>query len=108
LTWVSDDVNSSCIDGGDPNASFSEEMWPNGKRINMGAYGGTSQASLSPSNAGNPADFNIDGIVNVVDFSLLAQLWLQEGILLHEDISRDGKINPADLELFIDNWLWEE
>ncbi len=108
LSWVSDDVNSPCIDTGDPNADWGQELWPNGKRINMGAYGGTSQASLSSSNAGNPADFNIDGVVNIVDFSFLAELWLEEGILLHEDISRDTKINTDDLELFIDNWLWEE
>ncbi len=108
LSWVSDDVNSPCIDAGDPNADWTAELWPNGKRINMGAYGGTSQASLSASNVGNIADFNIDGIVNLADFSRLAELWLREGLLLNEDISRDGKINPADLELFIDNWLWEE
>ncbi len=108
LGWVSDDVNSPCIDAGDPSANWRDELWPHGKRINMGAYGGTSQASLSPSNAGNIADFNIDGIVNFADFGFLAELWLDEGILLHEDISRDGKINPADLQLFINNWLWEE
>ncbi len=108
LGWLTDDVNSPCIDAGDPNADWTDELWPNGKRINMGAFGGTLQASLSASNAGNPADFNIDGIVNVIDFSRIAELWLEEGILLHEDISRDGKINPADLELFLNNWLWEE
>jgi len=46
--WVLDRVTSPCIDGGDPNADPSDEPMPNGERINMGAYGGTVQASMSP------------------------------------------------------------
>jgi len=46
-SWVLDDVNSPCIDAGDPNSPIGDEPIPNGGRINMGAYGGTSQASLS-------------------------------------------------------------
>jgi len=46
-TWVTDDVNSPCIDAGDPADDFDDEPLPNGARINMGAYGGTSQASKS-------------------------------------------------------------
>ena len=45
--WVQDDVSSPCIDAGDPNSDFSGEVWPHGERINMGAYGGTIEASLS-------------------------------------------------------------
>ncbi|NQV32007.1 MAG: LamG domain-containing protein, partial [Phycisphaeraceae bacterium] len=39
---------SPCIDAGDPDYSVLDETVPNGKRINMGAFGGTAQASLSP------------------------------------------------------------
>ena len=46
--WVLDGVTSPCIDGGDPNDKPLNEPMPNGNRINMGAYGGTLQASLSP------------------------------------------------------------
>jgi hypothetical protein len=46
--WVLDRLTSPCIDGGDPNAEPLIEPQPNGGRINMGAYGGTAQASLSP------------------------------------------------------------
>lgn len=53
--WVYDDSNSLCIDAGDPNSDWSDELWPNGNRINMGAYGGTPQASLSLSTVGNDA-----------------------------------------------------
>jgi len=61
-SWVIDDVTSPCIDAGDPNVSVGLEYFPNGGRINMGAYGGTSEASLSPerllrrASNPNPAD----------------------------------------------------
>jgi hypothetical protein len=46
-SWVIDDVTSPCIDAGDPNSPVGLEPFPNGGRINMGAYGGTSEASMS-------------------------------------------------------------
>jgi hypothetical protein len=46
-SWVMDDVTSPCIDAGDPNNPVGDEPEPNGGRINMGAYGGTSEASKS-------------------------------------------------------------
>jgi parallel beta-helix repeat protein len=46
-SWVKNDVTSPCIDAGDPNSDFSDETWPYGERINMGAYGGTREASMS-------------------------------------------------------------
>jgi hypothetical protein len=46
-SWVKDDVTSPCIDAGDPNSDWSGENWPHGKWINMGAYGGTRQGSMS-------------------------------------------------------------
>jgi hypothetical protein len=47
-SWISDDVTSPCIDAGDPASPFDLEPLPNGGRINLGAYGGTPQASMSP------------------------------------------------------------
>lgn len=52
-TWVSDADTSPCIDAGDPSASIRDEpAMVNGVsvtnlRINMGAYGGTAQASVA-------------------------------------------------------------
>jgi len=46
-SWVQDDVTSPCIDAGDPASPFGFESAPNGGRINMGAYGGTYEASKS-------------------------------------------------------------
>jgi len=43
--WVRDRQHSPCIDAGDPRDPVGEEPAPNGGRINMGAYGGTWQAS---------------------------------------------------------------
>ncbi len=46
-SWVVDYVTSPCIDAGDPNNPVGDEPEPNGGRINMGAYGGTAEASKS-------------------------------------------------------------
>ncbi|MHC4708055.1 MAG: PGF-pre-PGF domain-containing protein, partial [Planctomycetota bacterium] len=46
-SWVVDEVTSPCIDAGDPNSAVGDEPEPNGGRINMGAYGGTAEASKS-------------------------------------------------------------
>jgi parallel beta-helix repeat protein len=46
-TWIKDMLTSPCIDAGDPRSDFTLEPEPNGGCINMGAYGGTPQASLS-------------------------------------------------------------
>ncbi len=45
--WVLDEVTSPCIDAGDPNSPVADEPEFNGGRINMGAYGGTVEASKS-------------------------------------------------------------
>jgi predicted outer membrane repeat protein len=59
-SWTWDDVTSSCIDAGDPCSPLGEEPMrvprdPNNlyginQYINMGAYGGTCQASMPPLN----------------------------------------------------------
>lgn len=46
--WIQDDITSPCIDAGDPNSPIGDEPVPNGGIINMGAYGGTPEASKSP------------------------------------------------------------
>lgn len=47
LTWHQDNTHSPVIDAGDPTDSAEAEPPPNGAIINMGAYGGTEQASQS-------------------------------------------------------------
>ena len=52
--WVLDKITSPCVDGGDPDSDIFNEPIPNGGRINIGAYGGTTEASLSPSEQNLP------------------------------------------------------
>lgn len=76
----SDDENSPCIDISDPNLSVIEEMECNGNRANIGAYGGTSQASRSPSQKCCmmclQGDFNCDCIIDLNDLVVLLEQWL--------------------------------
>ncbi len=53
---------SPAIDAGDPTVNFSLEPQPNGDRINMGAYGGTAEATTS-----TIRDLNGDGDVDGED-----------------------------------------
>lgn len=106
--WTNDDVTSLCIDAGDPNSDWTAERWPHGKRINMGAYGGTAEASMSLSDTGNIADLSNDDSVDFVDFTYLADSWEIEEVLLREDLNRDGSVDSFDLGSFVDSWLWEQ
>jgi hypothetical protein len=57
-SWVKDSFSSHspCIDAGDPQDPIGAEPFPNNKRINMGAYGGTREASKSI----GPLIFHVD------------------------------------------------
>jgi parallel beta-helix repeat protein len=103
--WIQDNVTSPCIDVGDPNSDWTAELWPHGKRINMGAYGGTAEASMSLLDVGNIADLNNDDTINWADFGNLAQNWLTTLFLLAEDLDRNGMVDFADFALFAENWL---
>ena len=58
-SWTWDDVTSRCIDAGDPDLPLGDEpmsvprdpdnIYGVNQYINMGAFGGTAQASLPPS-----------------------------------------------------------
>jgi hypothetical protein len=54
--WVTDNEYSPCIDAGDPQDPVGSEAFPNNSRINMGAYGGTTEASKSI----GPLIFHVD------------------------------------------------
>jgi len=45
--WVNDTLTSLGVDGGDPGDPVGDESSLNGGRVNIGAYGGTSEASRS-------------------------------------------------------------
>ena len=46
-TWMTGDLTSPCIDAGDPDSPIDLESAPHGSGINMGAYGGSAEASRS-------------------------------------------------------------
>jgi len=69
----------------------------------MGAYGGTSQASMN----GNPADFDIDGVVDFEDFSEFSNKWSAKAACI-EDLTNNGMVDFADLKIFAENWLWQK
>ncbi|HEX41194.1 MAG TPA: hypothetical protein ENN81_03945 [Phycisphaerales bacterium] len=82
--WTMDDVTSPCIDAGDPMSALGLEPFPNGGRVNMGAYGGTAEASKSW--FGGPVcqsivagDINGDCRVDLADLAILARHWMAEG-----------------------------
>jgi hypothetical protein len=102
-SWIMDSLNSPCIDAGDPNSDWMAESWPNGNRINLGAYGGLCEASKS----GNIADFDINGKVDFIDYAMFAEKWNHETNSI-EDINRDGIVDMLDLDIFTENWLWSQ
>lgn len=78
-----DDVTSPCIDAGDSMSPLGPEPFPNGGIVNMGAYGGTAEASKSyfggaPCDVIVTGDINGDCIVNFLDFRLMALHWLED------------------------------
>ena len=82
-SWVQDEVTSPCIDAGDPNSPTGHEPFPNGGIINIGAYGGTAEASKSY--FGRPAcetiiagDINGDCKVDFDDLMILMAHWLAD------------------------------
>ena len=82
-TWVIDDATSPCIDAGDPMDPIGHEPFPNGGIINMGAYGGTAEASKSyfgapPCETIVAGDINGDCRNDFLDFRFIALHWLQD------------------------------
>jgi len=84
-SWAIDGVTSPCIDAGDPYSPIGLEPFPNGGRVNMGAYGGTTEASKSY--FGEPlcetiiaGDINGDCKVDFTDLAILIDHWHEDPI----------------------------
>jgi parallel beta-helix repeat protein len=83
--WVRDDVTSACIDAGNPVNPLGLESFPNGGVVNLGAYGGSAEASKSywgepVCETQIPGDINGDCKVDQTDMDILQAHWLQEAI----------------------------
>jgi len=113
--WTWDEITSRCIDAGNPGSPLGEEPlsihadpnneWGQNLRINMGAYGGTAEASMPPYGWAIRSDYNNDGIVNFTDFACWS---IYHGYILPEppdDSSPSRTLNSADLALLADRWL---
>ena len=82
-SWVQDEVTSPCIDAGDPSSPIGFEPFPNAGIVNMGAYGGTAEASKSY--FGGPVcetivagDINGDCKVDLADLAIMSVHWLED------------------------------
>ena len=113
--WGYDYVTSRCIDAGNPGSTLDEELlsipgdpcnvYGENLRINMGAYGGTAEASMPPYDWALLSDITNDGITDFVDFAYLADMYTDQDDELPADFDRDGDIDYDDLSLLVDNWL---
>ena len=102
--FVADAATSVCIDAGDPDSDYQEELCPHGSRVNMGAYGNSVQASHSLTGVVTgleiPGDINNDCVINLADLNLLIQAWLLDYNVVFEkrwDVRADYSeaSNPA-------------
>jgi parallel beta-helix repeat protein/predicted outer membrane repeat protein len=103
-SWVKDDVTSPCIDAGNPGCPVGDEPAPNGNRKNMGAYGGTAEASKSPTYWRSIADTTNDWIVDSNDLKVLADYWLQTGECIPGDFDRSRFVDFNDFAIFAGQW----
>ncbi|MHC4153938.1 MAG: DNRLRE domain-containing protein [Planctomycetota bacterium] len=107
-SWVCDGSTSLCIDAGNPGSPLGDEPNDaNNLRINMGAYGGTSEAGRTPADWSLPADLTNDGIVDFKDFAAQAGDWQTSRDEQPGDLKRDGIIDIADLAFTAEEWLEE-
>ena len=118
--WDFDSMTSRCIDAGNPGSPIGEEMLsvpndPNNEygvnlRINMGAYGGTTEASMSPHDWALLADLTNDGKVTLDDVGAQTEDWLYKSNDLPGDLDRNGIVDMYDFALFAQDWseqtLW--
>jgi len=113
--WTWDEVTSPCIDAGNPGSPLGDELmsvpddpnneWGENLRINMGAYGGTAEASMAPRGWALLSDLSNDGIVNFVDLALQVQDWLITANEQPGDLNRDAAVNMIDFAILAKDWL---
>ncbi len=113
--WVRDSVTSRCIDAGNPGSSLADEPtmlavdpdneWGVNKRVNLGAYGGTTEASIPPHGWVLLADLTNDGVVDFNDFSHQAADYGADSNEMPGDLNREGNIGAEDVKLLTEDWL---
>jgi parallel beta-helix repeat protein len=120
--WTYDDVTSRCIDAGNPGSPLGDELlsvpddpnniWGQNLRIDMGAFGGTAEASIPPYDWALLADLTNDGLVDLADYAYQAADWLDSADQQPGDLNRDSLVDISDLALLVEDWLgqttWHE
>lgn len=112
--WVYDDVTSRGIDWGNPGCPLGEElmsiprdpdnMYGVNVRINMGAYGGTTEASMAPHGWVLLSDLDNDGATTPVDLGRQVEDWLRFESGLPGDLNHDGLVNGKDYSILAAAW----
>ncbi|MHC4184374.1 MAG: right-handed parallel beta-helix repeat-containing protein [Planctomycetota bacterium] len=115
--WTWDDVTSRCIDAGNPGAGLGSEAltlsvdplnrFGRNLRINMGAHGGTQEASMPPYGWALLPDLTNDGLVDSADLAHWVQYWLSNGGEWPADLDRNGTVDMLDFALFAQDWFLE-
>ncbi len=104
--WLVDAVSSRCIDAGSPGSPLCDEPRnPRNRRINMGAYGGTAEASKTPMDWSLLADLTNDGVVDGQDFAHQAKGHGIPGEERPGDLNRSGAVDMNDVATLIGAWL---
>jgi len=111
--WRYDDVTGRCIDSGNPGSPLGDEpvtlavdplnQFGRNLRINMGAYGGTDEASMPPYDWALRADLTNDGVVDFEDFAGQESSRLESE--QRGDLNRNGAIDMSDVALLTEEWL---
>jgi parallel beta-helix repeat protein len=84
---------SPCIDAGDPNGDYSNEPNGGGGRINMGAYGNTSEATLAS------ADSDSDGLPDTWELLYWASIDVNDA---NDDYDSDNLNNLQEYRIDLD------
>jgi len=90
--YTQDVFTSDMIDAGPPGFIFTNEPSPNGSRINIGSFGNTGEASLSPTNASlTVITFNDGGIASG---AIVPLYWVARGGATSLTLSIDISVSP--------------
>jgi len=114
-SWT--DATSRCIDAGNPATPLRDEpiygdrdpegLYGINKRINMGAYGGTREASIPPVDWMLEADIDNDGIVDIYDLNFFSEFYLMNLEQVPADFDNDDFVDLSDFAILASEWMNE-
>jgi hypothetical protein len=94
------DSDSPCVNAGDPCGVYANETDIDGETRNNGRVDcGADEDFWSY------ADYDLNGIVNGLDYRYLAQDWIASQS--NYSLDDDNDVDMYDLSLFCENWLWQ-